>query len=160
MIILSTGFGEVTIELYDAEAPISVQNFLQYVEDGFFDGTIFHRVIPDFVLQGGGFTADMKQKKTRPPIKNEAENGLKNKRGTLSMARTHEIDSATSQFFINLKDNDFLDHGTRDFGYAVFAKVTDGMEIIDRIAQVATGNHGMHQDVPLEPVVILSAKRV
>ena len=160
MIILSTGFGEVTIELYDAEAPISVQNFLQYVEDGFFDGTIFHRVIPDFVLQGGGFTADMKQKKTRPPIKNEAENGLKNERGTLSMARTQEIDSATSQFFINLKDNDFLDHGTRDFGYAVFAKVTDGMEIIDRIAQVATGNHGMHQDVPLEPVVILSAKRV
>ncbi len=160
MIILSTGFGEVTIELYDAEAPISVQNFLQYVEDGFFDGTIFHRVIPDFVLQGGGFTADMKQKKTRPPIKNEAENGLKNKRGTLSMARTQEIDSATSQFFINLKDNDFLDHGTRDFGYAVFGKVTDGMEIIDRIAQVATGNHGMHQDVPLEPVVILSAKRV
>ena len=160
MIILSTGFGEVTIELYDAEAPISVQNFLQYVEDGFFDGTIFHRVVPDFVLQGGGFTADMKQKKTRPPIKNEAENGLKNKRGTLSMARTQEIDSATSQFFINLKDNDFLDHGTRDFGYAVFAKVTDGMEIIDRIAQVATGNHGMHQDVPLEPVVILSAKRV
>ena len=160
MIILSTGFGEVTIELYDAEAPISVQNFLQYVEDGFFDGTIFHRVIPDFVLQGGGFTADMKQKKTRPPIKNEAENGLKNKRGTLSMARTQEIDSATSQFFINLKDNDFLDHGTRDFGYAVFGKVADGMEIIDRIAQVATGNHGMHQDVPLEPVVILSAKRV
>ena len=160
MIILSTGFGEVTIELYDAEAPITVQNFLQYVEDGFFDGTIFHRVIPDFVLQGGGFTADMKQKKTRPPIKNEAENGLKNKRGTLSMARTQEIDSATSQFFINLKDNDFLDHGTRNFGYAVFAKVTDGMEIIDRIAQVATGNHGMHQDVPLEPVVILSAKRV
>ena len=160
MIILSTGFGEVTIELYDAEAPITVQNLLQYVEDGFFDGTIFHRVIPDFVLQGGGFTADMKQKKTRPPIKNEAENGLKNKRGTLSMARTQEIDSATSQFFINLKDNDFLDHGTRDFGYAVFAKVTDGMEIIDRIAQVATGNHGMHQDVPLEPVVILSAKRV
>ena len=160
MIILSTGFGEVTIELYDAEAPITVQNFLQYVEDGFFDGTIFHRVIPDFVLQGGGFTADMKQKKTRPPIKNEAKNGLKNKRGTLSMARTQEIHSATSQFFINLKDNDFLDHGTRDFGYAVFAKVADGMEIIDRIAQVATGNNGMHQDVPLEPVVILSAKRV
>ena len=160
MIILSTGFGEVTIELYDAEAPISVQNFLQYVEDGFFDGTIFHRVIPDFVLQGGGFTADMKQKKTRPPIKNEAENGLKNKRGTLSMARTQEIHSATSQFFINLKDNDFLDHGTRDFGYAVFGKVADGMEIIDRIAQVARGNNGMHRDVPLEPVVILSAKRV
>jgi len=160
MIILSTGFGEVTIELYDAEAPITVQNFLQYVEDGFFDGTIFHRVIPDFVLQGGGFTADMKQKKTRPPIKNEAENGLKNKRGTLLMARTQEIHSSTSQFFINLKDNDFLDHGTRDFGYAVFAKVTDGMEIIYRIAQVATGNHGMHRDVPLEPVVILSAKRV
>jgi len=160
MIILSTGMGEVTIELFDVEAPVTVQNFLQYVDDGFFDGTIFHRVIPDFVLQGGGFTADMKQKETRPPIQNEAGNGLKNKRGTLSMARTQEIHSATSQFFINLKDNDFLDHCARDFGYAVFAKVTDGMEIIDRIARVATGNAGMHRDVPLEPVVILSAKRV
>jgi peptidyl-prolyl cis-trans isomerase A (cyclophilin A) len=159
MIILSTSLGEVKIELFEAEAPVTVRNFLQYVDDGFFDGTIFHRVIPGFVLQGGGFTADMSQKKCRPPIKNEAENGLKNERGTLSMARTQEIDSATSQFFINLQDNPFLDHGKRDFGYAVFAKVVDGMEVIDRIASVATGTVGMHQDVPLEPVVILSAKR-
>lgn len=159
MIILSTSLGDATIEFFDAEAPVTVENFLQYVDDGFFDGTIFHRVIPGFVLQGGGFTTDMKQKKTRPPIKNEAGNGLKNERGALSMARTHDINSATSQFFINLKGNAFLDHGTRDFGYAVFAKVTNGMEIIDRIASVATDTVGMHQDVPLEPVVILSAKR-
>jgi len=160
MIILSTSLGDATISFYDTEAPVTVENFLQYVDDVFFDGTIFHRVIPGFVLQGGGFTINMKEKKTRPPIKNEAENGLKNERGALSMARTHDINSATSQFFINLKDNAFLDHGTRDFGYAVFAKVTNGMEIIDRIASVATGTVGMHQDVPLEPVVILSAKRV
>jgi peptidyl-prolyl cis-trans isomerase A (cyclophilin A) len=159
MIILSTSMGDLKIELFEAEAPATVENFLQYVDDGFFGGTIFHRVITGFVLQGGGFTADMKQKKTRPPIKNEAGNGLKNERGTLSMARTQVIDSATSQFFINLKNNDFLDHSTRDFGYAVFAKVIDGMEIVDRIASVATGTSGMHQDVPLEPVVILSAKR-
>ena len=159
MIILSTSLGDITIEPFDAEAPVTVENFLQYVDDGFFNDTIFHRVIPGFVLQGGGFTTGMKEKKTRPPIKNEAGNGLKNKRGTLSMARTQEINSATSQFFINLKDNAFLDHGTRDFGYAVFAKVIDGMETVDRIASVATGNTGMHQDVPLEPVVILSAKR-
>jgi peptidyl-prolyl cis-trans isomerase A (cyclophilin A) len=160
MIILSTSLGDITIELFDAEAPVTVENFLQYVDDGFFDGTIFHRVIPGFMLQGGGFTADMKEKKNRPPIKNEAGNGLKNERGALSMARTQEINSATSQFFINIKDNAFLDHGSRDFGYAVFAKVTDGMEIVDQIASVATGNKGMHQDVPIEPVVILSAKRV
>jgi peptidyl-prolyl cis-trans isomerase A (cyclophilin A) len=159
MIILSTSFGDITIELFDAEAPVTVENFLQYVDDGFFNDTIFHRVIPGFMLQGGGFTADMKEKKNRPPIKNEAGNGLKNERGTLSMARTQEINSATSQFFINIKDNAFLDHGTRDFGYAVFAKVIDGMEVVDRIATVATGNKGMHQDVPIEPVVILSAKR-
>jgi len=159
MIILSTSMGDLTIELFEAEAPVTAENFLKYVDDGFFDGTIFHRVIPGFVLQGGGMTADMAEKKTRPPIKNEAKNGLKNKRGTLSMARTSAIDSATSQFFINLADNDFLDHGTRDFGYAVFAKVVDGMEIVDKIAAVATGNAGMHRDVPLEPVVIVSAKR-
>ena len=159
MIILSTSLGEITIELFEAEAPVTVANFLQYVDDGFFDGTIFHRVIPGFVLQGGGLTADMKEKKTRAPIKNEAANGLKNKRGTLSMARTQAVDSATSQFFINLQDNDFLDHGTRDFGYAVFAKVTGGMDVVDRIAAVKTGNQGRHQDVPTEPVVILSAKR-
>jgi peptidyl-prolyl cis-trans isomerase A (cyclophilin A) len=159
MIILSTSMGDLTLELFEAEAPVTAANFLQYVDDGFFDGTVFHRVIPGFVLQGGGMTADMRQKKTRAPIKNEAKNGLKNARGTLSMARTSEIDSATSQFFINLADNDFLDHGTRDFGYAVFAKVVAGMDVVDRIAQVSTGSAGMHRDVPVEPVVILSAKR-
>jgi peptidyl-prolyl cis-trans isomerase A (cyclophilin A) len=159
MVILSTSLGDMTIELFDAEAPVTVENFLQYVDDGFFNDTIFHRVIPGFVLQGGGFAADMKEKKTRPPIKNEAGNGLKNERGTLSMARTQEINSATSQFFINLYNNAFLDHGTRDFGYAVFARVTGGMETVDRIASVATGSTGTHQDVPIEPVVILSAKR-
>jgi len=159
MIIFSTSMGEVKLELFPEAAPVTVANFIQYVEEGFFDGTIFHRVIPGFVIQGGGFTADMKQKKTRAPIKNEAANGLKNERGTLSMARTQAVDSATSQFFVNLVDNAFLDHGTRDFGYAVFAKVAEGMGVIDRIASVATGNAGMHQDVPLEPVVILSARR-
>jgi peptidyl-prolyl cis-trans isomerase A (cyclophilin A) len=160
MIRLSTSLGDMTIELFETEAPVTVQNFLQYVDDGFFDNTIFHRVIPGFVLQGGGFSTDMKEKKTRPAIQNEAANGLKNQRGTLSMARTQAINSATSQFFINLADNDFLDHGTRDFGYAVFAKVTEGMEVADRIAAVETGNAGHHQDVPVEPVVILSAKRI
>lgn len=158
MIILTTSLGEVALELFPEAAPVTVANFVQYVEDGFFDGTIFHRVIPGFVIQGGGFTADMRQKKTRAPIKNEAANGLKNEQGTLSMARTQDVDSATSQFFVNLADNAFLDQGTRDFGYAVFAKVTKGMDVIDRIAFVATGNAGMHQDVPLEPVEILSAR--
>lgn len=158
MIILTTSLGEVTLELFPEEVFITVANFVQYVEDGFFDGTIFHRVIPGFVIQGGGFTTDMRQKKTRAPIKNEAANGLKNERGTLSMARTQDVDSATSQFFVNLTDNTFLDQGTRDFGYAVFAKVTKGMDVIDRIASVETGNSGMHQDVPLGPVEILSAR--
>ena len=125
----------------------------------FFDKSIFHRVIPGFVLQGGGFTEKMEQKKTRSPIKNEAENGLKNNRSTLSMARTSDINSATSQFFINLKDNSSLDHGTRDFGYAVFAKVTAGMDVVDKIAAVPTGNRGMFQDVPVKAVIIQSARR-
>jgi peptidyl-prolyl cis-trans isomerase A (cyclophilin A) len=159
MIILSTSLGEVTLELFPEEAPVTVANFIQYVEEGFFDGTIFHRVIPGFVIQGGGFTNDMKQKKTRAPIKNEAANGLKNGRGTLSMARTQAADSATSQFFVNLADNAFLDRGPRDFGYAVFAKVAKGMDVIDRISSVATGSAGMHQDVPLEPVEIFSARQ-
>ncbi len=118
---------------------ISAANFLRYVDDGFFDGTIFHRIVPGFVIQGGGFTEDMTQKRTKPPIKNEADNGLKNKRGTLSMARTNDINSATSQFFVNLKDNDFLDHSRGNFGYAVFARVTEGMDVIDKIAAVETG---------------------
>jgi len=159
MIIFSTSHGDITIEMYPDEAPITVANFLQYVDDGYFDGTIFHRVIPGFMLQGGGFTADMQQKATREEIKNEADNGLKNTRGTLSMARTAVVDSATSQFFLNLVDNDFLDNGSRDFGYAVFAKVVDGMDVADKIAQVKTGNSGGHQNVPVEPVMINSARR-
>ncbi len=158
MVVFSTTHGDITIELNDAEAPKSVANFLQYVEDGHFDGTIFHRVIPNFMIQGGGFTEDMSQKATRAPIENEADNGLKNERGTLAMARTSDINSATSQFFINLTDNDFLNHGGRDFGYAVFGRVTDGMEVVDKIAAVKTGSHGGHQDVPVEPVTITGAR--
>jgi cyclophilin family peptidyl-prolyl cis-trans isomerase len=160
MIVLSTTLGDVTIELDAAAAPITVENFLTYVDDGFYDGTIFHRVIPNFMVQGGGMTADMKEKPTHQPIKNEAKNGLKNTRGTLAMARTQIVDSATAQFFINLSDNMFLDHGTRDFGYAVFGKVIKGMEVVDAIAKVKTGSKGPHQDVPVETVVINSARRV
>lgn len=159
MIEFKTSQGNFTVELFNTEAPVSSENFMAYVDAGFFDGTIFHRVIPGFVLQGGGFTADMQQKKTNAPIKNEAGNGLKNKRGTLSMARTNDINSATSQFFVNLVDNDFLDHKPGNFGYAVFGKVTAGMEVIDAIAKVKTGNRGGHSDVPVEAVVVESARR-
>lgn len=159
MVVFSTNYGDFTLELYPDKAPITVENFLSYVDSGFYDGTIFHRVIPGFVIQGGGFTEDMQQKRTQAPIKNEADNGLKNLRGTLSMARTSDINSATSQFFVNLKDNAFLDHGSRDFGYAVFAKVVDGMDVVDKIAAVPTGNRGGHQDVPREPVIVNSASR-
>ncbi len=158
-VVFSTTLGEITIELYPDKAPVTVENFLAYVDAGYFDNTIFHRVIPGFVIQGGGFTEKMEQKKTRSTIKNEAENGLKNARGFLSMARTSDINSATSQFFINLKDNSVLDHGTRDFGYAVFAKVTAGMEVVDKIAAVPTGNSGMFQDVPVKAVIVQSARR-
>ena len=160
MVTFSTTLGDFTIELYPDRAPVTVENFLAYVDAGYYDGTIFHRVIPGFVIQGGGFTSEMQEKKTSPPIVNEADNGLKNERGTLSMARTQVVDSATSQFFINLADNAFLDHSTRDFGYAVFAKVVEGMDVIDRIAQVPTGSRGGHDDVPSEPVVIESARQV
>lgn len=160
MVIFETSLGNITLELFSEEAPITVENFLTYVDDGFFDGTIFHRVIPGFMVQGGGFTADMDEKPNREKIKNEAENGLKNERGTLSMARTQEVDSATSQFFINLNNNEFLNHGVRDFGYAVFARVADGMDIVDQIAAVPTGSHSSHQDVPLEPVTVNTARRV
>ena len=159
VVILETSKGEIEIELDTDKAPITVENFLEYVDAGFFDDTIFHRVIPDFMIQGGGFTADMSQKKTRAPIKNEADNGLKNDRGTLAMARTRDVNSATAQFFINLKDNDFLNHGGRDFGYAVFGRVASGMEVVDAIAGVDTGRKGMHQNVPTEPVLIKKAKR-
>ena len=157
---LQTSKGAIRIALESEKAPVTTRNFLQYVESGFYDGTIFHRVIPGFMIQGGGFTPGMEQKQTRPPIENEADNGLKNLRGTLAMARTQAKDSATSQFFINLTDNAFLDHGARDFGYAVFAEVVDGMDVVDRIAQVETTRKGGHGDVPVEPVVIESARVV
>ena len=158
MVIFETNRGTIKIETLDKEAPLTVKNFIQYVEDGFYDGTIFHRVIPNFVIQGGGFDEEFEQKSTRQPIINEADNKVKNLRGTLSMARTQQVNSATSQFFINLKDNAFLDHGPSGFGYAVFAKVTEGMAIVDEIAQVQTGNRGMHQDVPTEDIVVQSAR--
>ncbi len=158
MITIVTNHGDIVVELLEDAAPISCENFLQYVADGFFADTIFHRVIPSFMIQGGGMNADMSCKQTRAPIKNEAANGEKNLRGTLAMARTGEVDSATSQFFINLRDNAFLDHGGQDYGYAVFAKVTDGMDVIDKIAAVPTGNSGGHQDVPAEPVTIVEVR--
>jgi peptidyl-prolyl cis-trans isomerase A (cyclophilin A) len=159
ILTMTTSHGDVTIELNAEKAPITVENFLRYVDEGFFDGTIFHRVIPGFMIQGGGMTAEMIQKRGYSSIKNEADNGLKNLRGTLAMARTADINSATSQFFINLKDNAFLDHGSRDFGYAVFGKVFQGMDVVDTIAGVKTGNKGMHQDVPVEPVLIIKMIR-
>jgi peptidyl-prolyl cis-trans isomerase A (cyclophilin A) len=160
MIRFETSLGDFTIELFEKEAPESVANFNRYIDDGFFDGTIFHRIVPGFVIQGGGFTEEMTQKKTKPPVKNEADNGLKNKRGTLSMARTNDINSATSQFFVNLKDNDFLDHSRGNFGYAVFAKVTEGMDVVDKIAAVETGRKKGFDDVPVETVAMKSVKRV
>ena len=155
MITIKTNHGDIKVELFDEKAPITCENFRQYVADGFFNDTIFHRVIPNFMIQGGGMEADMSQKRTRAPIRNEADNGVSNRRGTLAMARTSDINSATAQFFINLRDNDFLDHGTRDFGYAVFGEVVDGMDVVDTIAAVRTGNKGGHQDVPVETVTIL-----
>jgi peptidyl-prolyl cis-trans isomerase A (cyclophilin A) len=160
MIQFSTTQGDFTVELFTEEAPISSENFLNYVDSGFFDGLIFHRVIPGFMIQGGGFSPDMKQKEGNEPIENEAKNGKKNLRGTLSMARTNDINSATSQFFVNLKDNDFLDNKPGSFGYAVFGQVTSGMDVIDAIAKVKTGRKGHHDDVPLEAVVINKAARV
>ena len=159
MIVISTSLGDITVELDTAKAPISVKNFLAYVDAGHYDGTIFHRVIPDFMVQCGGFTPDMVQKKTNAPIKNEANNGLSNEPYTLAMARTSDVDSATSQFFINLADNVFLDHGKRDFGYAVFGKVVKGTEVVDKIGAVKTGRAGGHQDVPVMPVVINSVRK-
>ncbi|MBI3772445.1 MAG: peptidylprolyl isomerase [Gammaproteobacteria bacterium] len=160
MVVFSTSLGDIKIELFAEQAPISVANFLRYVDDGYFEGTIFHRVIPGFMIQGGGFSAEMEQKAPHKPIKNEADNGLKNERGTLAMARTQVVDSATSQFFINLTNNSFLNHGDRDFGYAVFGRVVEGMDVVDQIAKVRTGDRGHHQNVPLEPVVVTAARRV
>ena len=159
MVRFETSHGAFTVELFPKEAPITVENFLQYVDDGHFDGTIFHRIVPGFVIQGGGLTSEFANKKTRAPISNEAKNGLKNGRGTLSMARTSDINSATSQFFVNLADNAFLDHGPRDYGYAVFARISEGMDVIDKIARVSTGRVKGYSDAPLEDVIILSARR-
>jgi peptidyl-prolyl cis-trans isomerase A (cyclophilin A) len=158
MVVLETSLGEIEIELEPEKAPVTVQNFLEYVDAGFYDGTVFHRVIPGFMIQGGGFTEALEQKPTRP-IKNEADNGLENARGTLAMARRGEPNSATAQFFINLKDNEFLDHGVRDFGYAVFGRVAGGMDVVDRIAAVKTATRPPHQDVPVEAVVVRKARR-
>ena len=154
---IETTMGTITLALDEEKAPATVANFVQYAKDGHYDGTIFHRVIDGFMIQGGGFTKDMNQKKTREPIRNEAMNGLKNRRGTIAMARTMVVDSATSQFFINLVDNDFLDFQSptpQGFGYAVFGEVTDGMEVVDQIAKVKTGFAGPHQNVPETAIVI------
>lgn len=161
-VVLETSKGPIVIELFADKAPRTVENFLAYVDSGHFDGTVFHRVIPGFMIQGGGFTADMQQKTTRAPIQNEADNGLKNRRGTLAMARTNDPHSASAQFFINLVDNGFLDHTSKSpqgWGYAVFGEVVEGMETVDAIAKVRTGNRGPHQNVPVEPVTIESARR-
>jgi cyclophilin family peptidyl-prolyl cis-trans isomerase len=158
MIQFETTHGSFSVELHDKEAPLTVANFRQYVQDGFFDGTIFHRIVPGFVIQGGGLTPDFSQKKTREPVKNEAANGLKNERGTLSMARTDAPHSATSQFFVNLKDNDFLDASPGNAGYAVFGRVVSGLEVIDAIAKVRTGRRSGYTDAPMEDVVIVSAR--
>ncbi|MEY4762922.1 MAG: hypothetical protein RLZZ200_2778 [Pseudomonadota bacterium] len=159
MVRFETSLGGFTLELDAEKAPETVANFLQYVDDGFFDGLIFHRVIPGFMVQGGGLDGGMDQKAGRAPIKNEAKNGLKNDRGTIAMARTNDINSATSQFFINLADNDFLNNSPGNFGYAVFGKVVDGMDTIDKMAKERTGNRRGHQDVPVTDIVINSAKR-
>lgn len=156
-VTMETSVGTITLELDGEKAPETVKNFVKYAKDGFYDGTIFHRVIDGFMIQGGGFTRDMNQKVTREPIRNEAMNGLRNRRGTIAMARTMVPDSATSQFFINLVDNDFLDFTAptaQGYGYAVFGEVTDGMEVVDAIAKVKTGFAGPHQNVPEEAIVI------
>jgi peptidyl-prolyl cis-trans isomerase A (cyclophilin A) len=160
MIRFHTTHGDFTVELFAKEAPISTENFLKYVDDEHFDGTIFHRIVPGFVIQGGGLTSDFQPKKTRAPIANEATNGLKNERGTLSMARTNDVNSATSQFFVNLSDNAFLDHSKAQYGYAVFGRVTQGLDVIDKIAAVRTGTRKQYQDAPLEDVTIVSARRI
>ncbi|WP_163931229.1 peptidylprolyl isomerase [Paraferrimonas sp. SM1919] len=160
MITLTTNFGDIKVKLNHEAAPVTCENFENYVKSGFYDGTIFHRVIDGFMIQGGGFTAEMEQKKPQAPIKNEANNGLSNKVGTLAMARTQDPHSATAQFFINVKDNGFLNHtgeNLHGWGYCVFAEVVEGMEVVEKIKAVDTGNHGMHQDVPLEPVIIEKA---
>jgi cyclophilin family peptidyl-prolyl cis-trans isomerase len=161
VVLLETSLGNIKIALEPAKAPVSVKNFLAYAKEGHYDGLIFHRVIRDFMIQGGGFTKDMREKRAgRPPIKNEAGNGLKNERGTVAMARTQVVDSATAQFFINVVNNEFLDHvdeTPRGYGYAVFGKVIEGMDVVDKIRAVPTGRLSMFQDVPKDPVTIIKA---
>lgn len=160
MVTLKTNFGDIKLELFADKAPKTVANFLAYVEDGFFDNTIFHRVINNFMIQGGGFTTDMDQKETKEPIENEADNGVANEMGTIAMARTQDPHSATAQFFINVNNNDFLNHSGKSvngWGYCAFGKVVEGMDVVEKIKAVKTGNHGYHQDVPVEPVIIESA---
>ena len=162
VVLMKTSLGQIKIELWPDKAPGTVKNFLQYADEGFYDGTIFHRVIGNFMIQGGGFTPDLKQKPTHSPIKNEASAELKNDRGTIAMARTMVVDSATAQFFINVVDNNSLNHrddSQAGFGYAVFGKVIDGMDVVDKIKSVATTNSGQFQNVPANPVVIESVKR-
>ena len=162
IVILHTNFGDITLELDPVKAPVTTANFVDYVKSGHYDGTIFHRVINNFMIQGGGFDKDMKQKPTKAPIKNEASNGLKNVTGSIAMARTSDPHSASAQFFINVTDNDFLDHDNAQdgWGYAVFGKVTKGMDVVNKIKAVKTGNKGGQRDVPLEPVIIEKAEVV
>ena len=160
-VALDTSKGSIELELFDDQAPATVANFVQYVKDGFYDGTIFHRVIDNFMIQGGGFDADMRQKPTRAPIKNEADNGAKNANGSIAMARTNDPHSATAQFFINVKDNAFLNHtapSSQGWGYCVFGKVVEGMDVVDKIKGVRTGSKGFHQDVPVDDVLIQKAE--
>ena len=160
MVTLKTNFGDITLELFADKAPKTVENFLSYVKEGFYDSTIFHRVINGFMIQGGGFTAEMDQKDTKAPVENEANNGVANEIGTIAMARTNDPHSATAQFFINVGNNDFLNFSSETmngWGYCVFGKVTEGMDVVEKIKTVKTGNYGYHQDVPVEAVVIESA---
>ena len=162
MITLKTSKGDIKIRLFEEDAPITAKNFLDYIDSGFYKGTIFHRVIPGFMIQGGGFSADFVQKPTSEPIKNEAANQISNRRGTLAMARTGVVDSATAQFFINLVDNDFLDFKAptpQHYGYCVFGEVVEGMDVVDEIAGVKTGTRGMYRDVPAENIEILDVVR-
>ena len=161
-VVLTTTYGNITLQLDAEKAPVTTENFIQYVKDGHFNGTIFHRVISNFMIQGGGFTADIEQKDTRSPIQNEAGNGLSNTAGTIAMARTSDPHSASAQFFINVADNLFLDkeRSQDGWGYAVFGAVSEGMDVVNKIRAVATGNSGFHQDVPVEPVVIDSAELI
>ncbi|RDV24302.1 peptidylprolyl isomerase [Alteromonas aestuariivivens] len=160
MVTFKTNLGDITLTLFTDKAPKTVENFLSYVKDGFYDNTIFHRVIDGFMIQGGGFTEDMEQKSTKAPIENEANNGLSNTKGTIAMARTNDPHSATAQFFINVRDNDFLNFSSESmngWGYCVFGEVTEGLDVVEKIKAVKTGSHGFHQDVPAEPVVIKEA---